>query len=77
MNHLTKEEIQQFVSFKTLDQENLKLAAKVNSHILECDACLNAVRELQERYDSILCTQEEDTPLCGFEKEEQEETISL
>lgn len=54
MSHLTNEEILRFVSFETLSDENLKLAAKVNSHILKCDTCLDLVREQQERYDNGL-----------------------
>ena len=59
MSHLTNEEIQQFISFKKLSDENLKLAAKVNSHILECDTCLELVRELQEQYYKNRSLQEE------------------
>ena len=54
MNHLTIDEIIRFVSFDTLDNENLILAGKVNSHILTCAECRDKVREYQKMYDESL-----------------------
>lgn len=51
MNHLTIDEIIRFVSFDTLDNDNLILAGKVNSHILTCAECRDKVRKYQKMYD--------------------------
>lgn len=52
MNHLTTDEILQFVSFTTVDDESLRLASRVNSHILQCEECRNMVIEYQKHYDA-------------------------
>ena len=54
MNHLTIDEIIRFVSFDTLDNDNLLLAGKVNSHILACTECRDKVRVYQKMYDESL-----------------------
>lgn len=54
MNHLTTDEIIRFVSFDTLDNDNLILAGKVNSHILTCAECRDKVRKYQKMYDESL-----------------------
>ncbi|WP_405344899.1 hypothetical protein [Ruminococcus sp.] len=78
MNHLTNEEIQQFVSFKILSDENLKLAARVNSHILKCDSCLNLVREWQDNYDRALQRQgKEKIVSWNSEKDDEEDLKTL
>ncbi len=78
MNHLTNEEIQQFVSFKILSDENLKLAARVNSHILKCDSCLNLVREWQNNYDRALQRQgKEKIVSWNSEKDDEEDLKTL
>ncbi|MBQ4238440.1 MAG: hypothetical protein II698_03945 [Ruminococcus sp.] len=78
MNHLTNEEIQQFVSFKILSDENLKLAARVNSHILKCDSCLNLVRKWQDNYDRALQRQgKEKIVSWNSEKDEEEDLKTL
>lgn len=52
MNHLTTDELLRFVSLKTLDDDNIALTARVNTHILHCDECLKKVREFQSIIDS-------------------------
>lgn len=72
MSHLTSEEISRFVSFETLGDDNIALAAKVNSHILKCDLCLSLVREAQKRYDSEVCEDNEpDAALWSSETEDE------
>lgn len=78
MNHLTNEEIQQFVSFKILSDDNLKLAARVNSHILKCDSCLNLVREWQDNYDRVSQQQDEEKIVSwNSEKDDEEDLKTL
>ncbi len=51
--HLTAEEMIKFVSFKGLNEETKELASKVNSHILNCDVCLEKVRAFQMVSEAI------------------------
>ena len=53
MEHLTVEEMIDFVSFDRIDEESLALAAKVNAHILSCDACRKKVAAFQTVYDEF------------------------
>lgn len=53
MNHLTTTEIIDFVSINKIDNNSLKLASKVNGHILKCDDCRKLVRAFQEVYDEL------------------------
>lgn len=47
MNHLTIDEILEFVMMEKLDARSLRLASRVNGHILRCDECLEKVKEFQ------------------------------
>lgn len=53
MKHLTVDEIVDFVSFNSLDADSLGNAAKVNSHIKNCEECLRKVRAFQVVYDEL------------------------
>lgn len=53
MDHLTIEEMLEFVTMKKLDERTLKLASRVNAHILRCDECLEQVKELQVIYEEL------------------------
>ena len=53
MNHLTTTEIIDFVSISKMDADSLKLASRVNGHILKCDECLKLVESFQEVYDEL------------------------
>ncbi len=53
MEHLTTEEIINFVSASKIDGDFICLAAKVNGHIRHCEQCLNAVRSYQILYDEF------------------------
>ena len=76
MSHLTYEEIYRFVSFTTLSEENLQLAAKINAHILKCDMCLSLVREMQDRYDNMMREDEQDAlSRCGMPEEAELEML--
>lgn len=54
MNHLTFEEIAQYVSLKKLDEEAFALASKVDTHIRECDQCLELVRAVRTIHDELV-----------------------
>lgn len=45
--HLTFNEIMDFLSFETLDNNSLKLASTVNTHIARCQECFELVRSFQ------------------------------
>lgn len=47
MEHLTVNEIIDFVSINELNEKSINLAAKVNAHILKCDDCLEKVKAFQ------------------------------
>ena len=51
MEHLSDNNVRYFVSFERITEENLRLAARVNSHILHCEKCFEAVRNRQRVYD--------------------------
>ncbi len=53
MNHLSFEEITDFVSLTELNAESLALASKVNGHICRCQKCLDLVRAFQRIYDEF------------------------
>ena len=54
MNHLTTDEIIDFVSISILNSESLDLASRVNSHILQCTDCLKKVEAFQTVYDALI-----------------------
>ena len=53
MNHLTTTEIIDFVSISKMDAVSMKLASRVNGHILKCDECLKLVESFHEVYDEL------------------------
>ena len=53
MNHLTIDEIIEFVSFEEIDESTLELSKKVNGHICKCQECLNRVKAFQMIYDEF------------------------
>ena len=53
MNHLTIEEILDFVSMNQINDKTLKLASKVNTHIRRCPECLRKVNAFQTVYDEF------------------------
>ena len=53
MEHLTVEEIIDFVSFDELTKENIDLALKVNKHIFSCAECMEKVNAFQNVYDEL------------------------
>lgn len=54
MEHLTIEEIIDFVSFNKLNDESISLAKKVNLHILKCDECREKVAAYQTICDQFV-----------------------
>lgn len=54
MEHLTVEEMIDFVSFNKIDNEFLSLASRVNTHILRCKACREKVAAFQLVYDELV-----------------------
>lgn len=52
-NHLTIEEIIDFVSFESINEESLRLASRVNGHIRECEECRRAVSAFGEVYEEL------------------------
>lgn len=53
MNHLTVDEIIEFVSLTELNSEAINLSASVNGHIRKCEKCLELVRSFQMIYDEF------------------------
>ena len=53
MNHLSIDEIIEFVSLSKMTKENLEFAAKVNAHICRCEECLTLVNQYQALYDGF------------------------
>lgn len=53
MNHLTIDEILDFVTLTELNKDTVELAATVNGHIGKCKECLETVRSFQIIYDEF------------------------
>lgn len=53
MDHLTIDQIIDFVSMDALTEQTLALAASVNGHIRKCPQCLQLVRAFQMIYDEF------------------------
>ncbi len=51
--HLTTDEILNFITMESLTQENVTLAAQVNSHIMQCDECRKKVEAFQALNDKL------------------------
>jgi len=54
MNHLTVDEIIEFVSSSKLNDETVALSAKVNGHIRKCDKCMRLVNAFQLVHDEFV-----------------------
>lgn len=54
MDHLTVDEMMDFVSIDQLDQASLALASKVHAHLLQCEACREKVAAYQAAYDGLV-----------------------
>lgn len=54
MNHLTVDEIMDFVSLTELDTESVRLSAAVNGHIRSCEKCRKLVQSFYMIYEE--CT---------------------
>ena len=53
MNHLTVNAIIKFISFDEVNEENLKLAADVNKHIIECPVCRKKISDIERTIDKM------------------------
>lgn len=53
MDHLTVDQIIEFVSMNKLDEDAIALSATVNGHIRKCEKCLKLVRAFQTVYDEF------------------------
>ena len=53
MNHLTVDDIINFVSLSEMNEEAVELSAAVNGHIRKCGKCLELVRAFQMIYDEF------------------------
>ena len=54
MEHLTAEQIIDFVSADEINEKSIQNIGKVNAHITECEECLQKVRAFQLIYDEFL-----------------------
>lgn len=53
MNHLTIDDIINFVSLSEMNKEAIEISAAVNGHIRKCAKCLELVRAFQIIYDEF------------------------
>lgn len=54
MEHLSIDEIIEFVSANELNSQSIKLAKKVNRHMRNCAHCYNKVRAFQLIFDEFM-----------------------
>lgn len=60
MEHLTREQIYEFVSIKRGSEEEIAKAKKVNAHLMICEECRKRVRAIQDVYDRYAGTTSDD-----------------
>ncbi|MBQ7088270.1 MAG: hypothetical protein IJN04_01330 [Clostridia bacterium] len=60
MNHLTLDDVIDFVSLTEINDESIKRIAEVNSHIAVCRECRELVRSFQLVYDELVAADDED-----------------
>ncbi len=53
MEHLSVDEIIDFVSLEKLNDDAVKISTTVNEHIRNCEKCLKLVRAFQMIYDEF------------------------
>lgn len=53
MDHLTLDDIIEFVSLTEINDESMQLISAVNTHIAECGECRALVRSFQTVYDEL------------------------
>ncbi len=53
MDHLTIDEILEFVDLHSMDAASVRLCARVNGHIRKCEKCFQLVSAFQLLYDEF------------------------
>ena len=59
MEHLTVDEITDFISLTELSNDAIVLSATVNGHIRRCEKCLRLVRAFMMVYDEFSCLEKQ------------------
>ena len=77
MNHLTVDQVIEFVSIEELNEETIGLAVSVNAHICRCGKCLKMVRAFREIHDAFGKLQEGDFATFLQDPARQEQLESL
>ena len=54
MEHLSVDKIIRFISFTEINENNLKLASEVNSHMIKCPECKKKVVSIRSTLDKLL-----------------------
>lgn len=54
--HLTTDEILNFITMESITQDSIAFAAKVNSHIMQCEDCRKKVEAFQMLNDGLTGT---------------------
>lgn len=54
MEHLTMDKIIRFISFTEMNESNMKLAAEVNLHMIECHECRKKISEIHKTLEKLL-----------------------
>ena len=53
MEHLSVETIIRFITFTEMNESNMKLSLKVNSHMVKCPECRKRVHSIMNIHDSL------------------------
>lgn len=56
MNHLTLDDIIEFISLTDINEETMQLISAVNTHLAVCEECRALARSFQTVYDEMLRT---------------------
>ncbi len=62
MKHLTMDKIIKFISFTEMNESNMKLAAEVNLHMIECPECRKKISDIHTTLEKLLNYSHTDHP---------------
>lgn len=69
MDHLTLDDVIEFVSLTEINEESMQRISAVNTHIAACDECRVLVRSFQTVYDEL-------TRADGFAEADTEDVVA-
>lgn len=72
MEHLSVETIIRFITFTEMNESNMKLSSKVNSHMVKCPECRKRVHSIMSIHDSLTVRRARSLPELASDELESE-----